>query len=199
MEALNKALSAGDSANWVDWDSDTSALHFVVGCDCGMAGEQYALVRALVAAGAVATASTSDGESVLERALLLGSEPTVELLLEAGATPHRLATTGVSMLALARIVGNAGAARVLRLHAAKLLASDEAAIEQWGGIGGFIQSLNDWTDNNLDATGDEYLAAFTGYMRHYLGHRPEVAEMLDLFEQDPTAFQSVRRPAGTGR
>ena len=149
--------------------------------------------------GAVVTASTSDGESVLETVLLLGSEPTVELLLEAGANPHRLATTGVSMLALAQIVGNAGAARALRLHSARLLASDEAAIEQWGRMAGLIQSLNAWMDNSLDATGDEYLAAFTGSMRHCLGHRPEVAEMLDSFEQDPTAFQSARWPAGTGR
>ncbi len=31
VEALNKALSAGANANWVDKDSGTSALHHAVG------------------------------------------------------------------------------------------------------------------------------------------------------------------------
>ena len=169
IDDMRNALRNGASANWTDQASGQSALHYAVACEPGLEGTQYGLVQMLLGAGAAVSATTVDGESVLERALLLGSQPTVELLLQSGADPNSLATTAVSMLALAQIVGNDSAVRALELHGATLLATDAPAIDQWGGIGRFARSIDAWDDRHPEATADEYHEALMRYMHEHLG------------------------------
>lgn len=200
VEALSKALEQGASANWVQPESGESALHYAVGCESGMEGSQYGLVRLLVAAGALVSAATVNGESVLERALLFGSEPTIELLLESGADPHALATTGVSMPALARIVGNASAERALGQYGAELSASDLEAVEQWGWIADFDRDVDHWMDRNAGLDGAEYAEALKGFLRGYFADHPELAAGFDLdpLGQTPTAYRRDAQCCGTG-
>lgn len=179
VEALGEALSQGASANWMHPESGETALHYAVQCESGTDGTQYGLVRRLVAAGAVVSLDTFNGESVLERALLFGSEPTIALLLESGADPNSLASIGVSMLALARIVGNESAERALRMYGAELLFSDLEAIEQWDWIPNFIRSADHWMDSNPEADSDGYEQAL-GLLRRYLKDQPELVAELDL-------------------
>ncbi len=201
VEALGDALSRGASANWVHPESGETALHYAVQCESGRDGTQYGLVRMLVAAGAVVSLDAFSGESVLERALLFGSEPTIALLLESGADPNSMATMGVSMPALARIVGNEGAERALRMYGGELLASDLEAIEQWDWIPDFVRSTDHWMDSNPDADSDGYEEAL-GQLRHYLEDQPELVAELDLeldqLERSPTVFRQDDQCCGSG-
>lgn len=192
VEALGEALEQGASANWAHPESGESALHYAVGCESGMEGTQYGLVQLLVGAGAVASAATVNGESVLERALLFGSEPTIELLLESGADPHALTTLGVSMPALARIVGNASAERALGQYGAELAASDLEAVAQWGWIANFDRDVERWMDRNADLDGTEYAEALKAFMRGYFAGHPELVAEFDLDDslgQNPAAYR----------
>ena len=198
VEALSDALEQGASANWVRPESGESALHYAVGCESGMEGNQYGLVRLLVAAGAVVSAATVNGESVLERALLFGSEPTIELLLESGANAHGLTTMGVSMPALARIVGNASAERALRQYGAELSASDLEAVDQWGWIADFDRDIDRWMDRNAGLDGAEHAEALTGFLRGYFADQPELAAEFDLdpLGRTPTAYSQDAQCCG---
>ena len=199
VEALGKALEQGASANWVHPESGESALHYAVGCESGMEGTQYGLVQLLVGAGAVASAATVSGESVLERALLFGSEPTIGLLLASGADPHALTTLGVSMPALARIVGNASAERALGQYGAQLAAFDLEAVAQWGWIANFHGDIDRWMDSNADLDGAEYAEALKSFMRGYfVGHPELVAEFdLDPHGRNPTAYRGNAQCCGS--
>ena len=179
-EALNEALANGANANWRN-DSGESALHYAVECVAGVDGDQYALVQALLKAGAVATAVTPGGASVLERTLLFGSEPTIGLLLQAGANPNKLATTGSSLLAIAQVIGNEGALRSLKMYGAMPLAQDQEMVEQWSGIADLLTAVDIWMDSNPDDDG-KFLDVYTGLLRQYLGHNPDVARELAEFE-----------------
>lgn len=191
VEALGKALEQGASANWVHPESGESALHYAVGCESGMEGAQYGLVQLLVGAGAVASAATFSGESVLERALLFGSEPTIGLLLASGADPHALTTVGVSMPALARIVGNASAERALGQHGAELADADLELVAKWGWIANFERDIEPQIDKIADLDGAEQAEALEGFLRAYFADHPEiVAELeLDLFGREPLAYR----------
>ena len=188
-EALSEALDMGASADWAHPESGASALHYAVECESEMTGTQFPLVRLLVDAGAAVSADNSNGESVLERAMLFGSEPTIALLLDSGADPNALAATDVSMLALARIVGNASAEQALRRYGAELLDSDLEAIEEWGRFADFGRSLDEWMERNPDADGEEYVEAHMRILRRYFGDQPELADALDQIERNPTAYQ----------
>ena len=200
VEALSEALEQGASANWAHPESGESALHYAVGCESGMDGTQYGLVQLLVAAGAVASAATVNGESVLERALLFGSEPTIEMLLESGADPHALTTMGVSMPALARIVGNASAERALGQYGAELSDSDLEAVERWGWIADFDRDIDRWLDRHAGLDGAEYAESLTGFLRGYFADQPEiVAELeLDPLVQNPRAYRQHAQCCGSG-
>lgn len=189
VEALSEALDMGASADWAHPESGASALHYAVECESDMTGTQFPLVRLLVDAGAAVSADNSNGESVLERAMLFGSEPTIALLLDSGADPNALAATDVSMLALARIVGNASAEQALRRYGAELLDSDLEAIEEWGRFADFGRSLDEWMERNPDADGEEYVEAHMRILRRYFGDQPELADALDQIERNPTAYQ----------
>ena len=201
VEALGKALEHGASANWAHPESGESALHYAVGCESGMEGTQYGLVQLLVGAGAVASAATVSGESVLQRALLFGSEPTIELLLESGADPHAVTTLGTSMPALARIVGNASAERALGQYGAELAASDLEAVERWGWMADFDRVINQWLDRNADLDGAEYAEALTEFLRGYFADQPEIiAELeLDSLGRNPAAYRQDAQCCGSAR
>lgn len=151
LDAVNAALEVGANPNWTNEETGESVLHYAVACESGAEGNQYAMVRALIAAGAVATASTLDGESVLERALYLGAEPTISLLLESGADPSQIASTGSSVLALAGIIGNLSAKRAIEAHGGQMIASDAADIEKWGGLKDFSEQYEAWEAAQLDS------------------------------------------------
>ena len=168
VDALSESLQAGTSPNWTDTETGASALHYAVACWGGENGTQYRMVQVLLDAGATVTARTLLGESVLERALYTASEPTLELLLEAGADPNILTVADMSPLAIARSMGNEGVERTLLLHGAQLIASDQEALKQLEGMTGFISDIDAWDESNPDATADEFDEALMRYFEMHL-------------------------------
>ena len=192
VDGVSEALQQGANPNWSDTGNGESALHYAVQCESGRQGSQFGLAQALIEAGALVSAATVHGESVLERALLLGSEPTIELLLEAGADPHaRSAMMGVSMPALARIVGNTSAERALARHSAEVGASDREAVRQWGWIANFARDIDHWMDSNAHLEDAELAASVPEYLRSYFADKPGILAEIDLglLEVDPSTFQ----------
>ena len=94
------------------------------------------------------------------------------------------------MPALARIAGNAGAERALRLYGAELSASDLEAVEQWGWIAYFDRDIDRWMDRNAGLDGAEYADALTGFLRGYFAGLPELVTEFDLdsLGRTPKAF-----------
>ena len=193
VDGVSEALQQGANPNWSDADNGESALHYAVQCESGLRGSQFGLAQALIEAGALVSVATVHGESVLERALLLGSEPTIELLLEAGADPHARSANvaGVSMPALARIVGNASAERALARHGAEVSASDMEAVGQWGWIANFARDIDHWMDSNAHLEDADLAESILEHLRSYFADKPGIlAEIeLGLLEVDPTTFQ----------
>ena len=84
-------------------NSGMTALHWVV--DMGMVGdgdERAEIVKLLLASGADIEATDEMGESVLWRAVLAGNDQLVQLLIDAGANPHRADNRGTKPIDLAK-------------------------------------------------------------------------------------------------
>lgn len=113
-EALKALLQTGADPNAADAAGRTP-LHSAI-TSAGRPGNTtaYGNVKALLQYGADPSRKDSNGITPLTKAVVSGSEALVETLLAGGADPNQITRAGVSALALAEMLGNAGAAAAIR-------------------------------------------------------------------------------------
>ena len=113
-EALKALLQTGANPNAADAAGRTP-LHAAITA-AGRQGNTtaYGNVKALLQYGADPSRKDSRGITPLTKAVVSGSEALVETLLAGGANPNQITQAGLSALALAEMLGNAGAAAAIR-------------------------------------------------------------------------------------
>lgn len=189
-------LQSGVSVNAFDTRGST-ALHYAVSKVSARPGtaDAYGLTVELLKHGADPTLLDGRGMTALARALPSGSEALFERIIEAGGDPNETLPIGVSLLGMAELIGNEGAAEAIRaaggVHGGSPL--EQGMSDIFPLIGTFIQAFRHHSAranrSGVQQTTEAEEETFVSLAKRYLS---------DFFASHPRAEAMLRRSFRSG-